>query len=149
MQLHPFNQQRPIVEYCRQHGIVVAAFCPLVRGKMDEPALVEIAKKANPVSLFALPRKRLIHVVARLRACAGARPLVAPKGVRALRLAPCDVSPGFTSSFVPLPKSATPARIRSNADVFGFELALEDMAALDALDQGKAGSCSWNPVDAD
>ncbi|OAL49236.1 Aldo/keto reductase [Pyrenochaeta sp. DS3sAY3a] len=42
--------------------------------------------------------------------------------------------------FVPLPKSDTPSRITSNADVFGFELDGEDMARLDALDQGAEGA---------
>lgn len=41
------------------------------------------------------------------------------------------------------------ARAESNADVFDFELSDEQMARLDGLDEGKAGSCSWNPVDAD
>jgi len=32
-----------------------------------------------------------------------------------------------------VPKSATPERIRSTLDVFGFELSRDDMARLDAL----------------
>ena len=35
---------------------------------------------------------------------------------------------------LPLPKSVSPARIRENADVFGFVISDEDMAALDAVD---------------
>ncbi|KAJ4370481.1 hypothetical protein N0V83_005001 [Neocucurbitaria cava] len=42
--------------------------------------------------------------------------------------------------YVPLPKSDTPSRIVSNADVYGFELDEEDMAKLDGLDQGKKGA---------
>ncbi|KAF2710430.1 Aldo/keto reductase [Pleomassaria siparia CBS 279.74] len=42
--------------------------------------------------------------------------------------------------WVPLPKSDTPSRITSNADVFAFELSDEDMGKLDALDQGKKGA---------
>ncbi|TBU44989.1 Aldo/keto reductase [Dichomitus squalens] len=55
----------------------------------------------------------------------------------------------LTRIFVPLPKSSHRERILSNSQVYDFELSDEDMAALDALDKGKAGSVTWNPVDAD
>ena len=39
-----------------------------------------------------------------------------------------------------IPKSVTPARIRENLDVFGFTLAAEDLAAIDALERdGRTG----------
>ncbi len=38
---------------------------------------------------------------------------------------------------VVFPKSATPARIRENADAFGFALDADDVAAIDALDRGE------------
>lgn len=47
---------------------------------------------------------------------------------------------------VTIPKSAREERIRENADVFGWELAPADMAALDALDEGYR--TSWDPTDA-
>jgi len=50
--------------------------------------------------------------------------------------------------FVPLPKSATPARIHSNTQLYDFSLDEDDMAKLDSLDRGKEGAISWNPVDA-
>jgi diketogulonate reductase-like aldo/keto reductase len=42
--------------------------------------------------------------------------------------------------WVPLPKSDSPDRIKSNIDVFRFDLDDEDMDALDSLDQGAAGA---------
>ncbi|KAH8107817.1 Aldo/keto reductase [Cristinia sonorae] len=51
--------------------------------------------------------------------------------------------------FVPLVKSEQPERIRSNADLYDFHLAEEDMALLDGLDMAEKGAISWNPVDVD
>ena len=49
--------------------------------------------------------------------------------------------------FIPLPKSASHERIQSNAELYDFELSDEDMLQLDALDKGKEGAITWNPVD--
>lgn len=42
LQLHPFSQQREIVDYYRKHGIVVQAYSPLVRGAMDDPVITQV-----------------------------------------------------------------------------------------------------------
>jgi len=45
IELHPFCQQREIVDYCHKNGIIVEAYCPLVRNrKSDDPTLHSIAK---------------------------------------------------------------------------------------------------------
>ena len=45
-QLHPWNQQKGIVQYCHQNGTAIEAYCPLVRNtKGDDDTLVGIAKK--------------------------------------------------------------------------------------------------------
>ncbi|KAJ8596381.1 Aldo/keto reductase [Rhizopogon salebrosus TDB-379] len=112
IELHPLCQQRPIVDYCREHSIVVQAYCPIIRGNMDHPVIQMIAHNHDRDAAQVLLRWSL------------------QKG------------------FVPLPKSATPERIRSNAQLYDFELNPEEMAQLDGLDRGKEGAVSWNPVDA-
>ncbi|KAJ3503378.1 hypothetical protein NMY22_g18267 [Coprinellus aureogranulatus] len=112
IELHPLCQQKDIVAYCKEHGIVVEAYCPIIRGEMDKPAIQELAKKYQRDPAQILLRWSL------------------QKG------------------YVPLPKSATPSRIHSNAKLYNFELTAEDIAKLDALDQGADGAISWNPVNA-
>ncbi len=51
---------------------------------------------------------------------------------------------GIEHEVVVIPKSVRPERIRENADVFGFSLDEEDMAALNGLDEGYR--TSWDPT---
>ncbi|SZF01312.1 unnamed protein product [Blumeria hordei] len=45
IELHPFCQQREIVKYCQTNGIIVEAYCPLVRNtKGDDPTLNKVAQ---------------------------------------------------------------------------------------------------------
>ncbi|GBE80295.1 NADP-dependent oxidoreductase domain-containing protein [Sparassis latifolia] len=112
IELHPFCQQKPIVDYCNAHNIFVQAYCPLIRGKnFDNPVLIEVSKKYN---------KDIAQILVRW---------------------------SLQRGFSPLPKSSQPTRVQSNAELYDFEISPEDMAKLDALDRGKAGAISWNPVD--
>jgi diketogulonate reductase-like aldo/keto reductase len=44
LEIHPFCQQRPIVDYCRANDIVLQAYCPLLQGKKhDDPLLVRLS----------------------------------------------------------------------------------------------------------
>lgn len=49
--------------------------------------------------------------------------------------------------FVPLPKSATKARIISNSQIAGFEISKADMESMDGLDEYLV--TDWDPVDCD
>ncbi len=53
---------------------------------------------------------------------------------------------GLEHEVVTIPKSVHEARIRENADVFGFALDADDLSALDGLDEGYR--TSWDPTDA-
>ncbi|KAH9851349.1 Aldo/keto reductase [Lenzites betulinus] len=111
VELHPFCQQKEIVEYCNKHKIIVEAYTPLIRGKWND-TIVDIGKKYNKDPAQLLVRWSLQR------------------------------------GFIPLPKSSQPTRVVSNAEVFDFEISAEDVAAIDALDRGKDGAVTWNPVDA-
>jgi diketogulonate reductase-like aldo/keto reductase len=55
--LHPWSQQREIVDYCRSHGIAVEAYSPLVRNqKAQDSTLVRIAEKHHVASSQVLIR---------------------------------------------------------------------------------------------
>lgn len=44
---------------------------------------------------------------------------------------------------MPLPKSVTYSRIEENANLYDFELSLEDMKSLET---GEYSPCSWDPT---
>ncbi|KAL1759471.1 NADP-dependent oxidoreductase domain-containing protein [Schizophyllum commune] len=113
IELHPLCQQKDIVEYCQKNNIVVQAYCPIIRGQMDNEVIQSVAKKHARDPAQILIRWSLHR------------------------------------GFVPLPKSETPSRIHSNAQVYDFELSEEDVAQLNSLDRGKDGAVSWNPVGAE
>ena len=66
-----------------------------------------------------------------------------------ITLPACSMTLNSGPSFVPLPKSQNPDRVRSNIDVFGFEISKEDIDKLDKLDRGNEGAVTWNPIDVD
>lgn len=46
IEVHPYLQERSLVDYCKEKGIAVQAYSPLTRGKkLDDPILKVIAKE--------------------------------------------------------------------------------------------------------
>ena len=42
---HPYLDQTKVLDYCRRHGMVFTAYCPLARGRLfKDPVLMEIAQ---------------------------------------------------------------------------------------------------------
>jgi diketogulonate reductase-like aldo/keto reductase len=57
VELHPFLQQRELVEFCRGNGIVVEAYAPLVKAqRLDHPVLRRIAKRREATPAQVLVR---------------------------------------------------------------------------------------------
>ena len=57
IELHPWLQQRKIVDYCNEHGIVVEAYSPLVRNyKAHDATLVDVAERIGKTTAQVLIR---------------------------------------------------------------------------------------------
>jgi diketogulonate reductase-like aldo/keto reductase len=57
IELHPWCQQTEIVHYCNENGIVIEAYCPLVRNyKANDPTLLGLAKKHGKTTAQVLVR---------------------------------------------------------------------------------------------
>lgn len=144
-QLHPMCQQKPIVEYCNQHNIVVQAYTPLLRGAFDNPLIQELAAKVTICTLCfsqdinsSQYSKDAAQILIRWSL---------QRGWACLVLTRLSHRHFYLPRFVPLPKSSNPQRIISNSLVFDWNIEPMDMAKLDALDRGKDGAVTWNPVD--
>ncbi|KZV72570.1 Aldo/keto reductase [Peniophora sp. CONT] len=64
IEVHPWCQQREIRAYCESEGIVVQAYCPLVRNRPEligDPVLVRIAEKHKREPVRVLLRWSLQH----------------------------------------------------------------------------------------
>lgn len=106
-----YGTRRELVDWCRNHDIVVEAYSPLTKGvKLREPVLAEIGATHGKSPAQVLIRWALDH------------------------------------DFVVIPKSTNPERIRENIDVFDFALTPDELARLDALDEGLV--TGWDPADA-
>jgi len=117
VELHPWCQQRPIVSYCKSKGIVVQAYTPLVRG--------------NDVAEGKGIRNAVVRKI-------GAKYGKSPAQVL--------IRWSLQTGLVPLPKATSAQRIEENLKVFDFALDAEDMATIDAFDEGESGAVTWNPV---
>ncbi len=110
IELHPYNQQTGLVEYCQSKGIAVTAYSPLgtsgnLKNRpdepilMDDPQIVTIAKKYNKS-----PAQVLIRW-------------------------------GIQRNTVVIPKSLSQEHLKSNIDVFDFVLSDKDIEAIGLLDR--------------
>ncbi len=135
VEIHPYLQQRELVDFCRARGIVIEAYSPLTHGRrLNDPRLAAIAKKysKNGASAPVWPRLPLLENFSR------------PDGVKTT--AQVLIRWGLQKGYVVIPKSSNPRRIVENADVFDFELSDADMRTLDGLEENLR-TC-WDPTNA-
>lgn len=117
----PYYQRTALVKYCQEHGIVVTAHTSL-----GSPGNVMKSHHSSPPLLEDA-------VITKIAAETGRSP--------AQVLLRWAVQRGT----VVLPKSVTPARIASNADIFSFELSAAQMDAINGLDKPGLEGCFNHP----
>ncbi|WP_236654346.1 aldo/keto reductase [Streptacidiphilus anmyonensis] len=112
LEIHPYFQQRAVLDFGDEHGIINQAWSPIggitrYRGTgtsaFDDPTIAAVAAAHGRTPAQVMLRWHL------------------PQGRSAI------------------PKSVRPRRIAGNVDVFGFDLGPDQLAALDALDTGRRG----------
>lgn len=128
-ELHPWLTRPDIVEWCQKRGVVIEAYCPVVRGqRFEDKALQALGEKYKKTPAQVLMRWSLQKV--------GASPKLSREMEWLI----------FLQGYVPLPKSVTHSRIEENANVYDFELSAEDMKSLHTTEYSP---CAWDPTTSD
>jgi diketogulonate reductase-like aldo/keto reductase len=116
VELHPFFTQPALRKFHAKHGITTEAWSPLggihVYRPADPDAVLNALEHPTVTSIAEKHGKTPAQVVLRWHVEHGV---------------------------VAIPKSVKPHRIGENIDVFDFELAADEVAAIDALDTGVRG----------
>jgi diketogulonate reductase-like aldo/keto reductase len=135
VEFHPYLYQRELLDFCVARGIAIEAYCPLTQAqRLNDPKLVGLAKKYTAVSPPPARRTKL-PFMSRVSRDDGTK-----------STAQILIRWAVQHQLVVIPKSANPARIRENADIFDFEITDEDMRTLDGFNENLR--TSWDPSDA-
>jgi diketogulonate reductase-like aldo/keto reductase len=113
IECHPYFQQREVQDFDAEHGILTQAWSPI--------GGITFYRDGSHGSSLANP---VIGDIAKAHAKSPAQAL--------LRW-------GLQHQRSVIPKSTKSSRIKENIDVFDFDLSIEEMAAIDALDTGYRG----------
>jgi diketogulonate reductase-like aldo/keto reductase len=136
VEFHPYLYQRNLLDFCAAKGIVVEAYSPLTKGvRLNDPKLVAVAKKyskARPQPAASGSRLPLVDRLSRRSESKSTAQIL-------IRWA-------LQHGLVVIPKSANRRRIFEDADVFDFEITVEDMQLLDRFNENLR-TC-WDPTNA-
>jgi diketogulonate reductase-like aldo/keto reductase len=136
VEFHPYLYQRNLLDFCAARGIAVEAYSPLTKGvRLNDRKLVAVAKKyskAGPQPVASWSRLPLVDRRSRRSETKSTAQIL-------IRWA-------LQHGLVVIPKSANRRRIFEDADVFDFEITVEDMQLLDRFNENLR-TC-WDPTNA-
>jgi len=136
VEFHPYLYQRNLLDFCAARGIAVEAYSPLTKGvRLNDRKLVAVAKKysnAGPQPAASWSRLPLVDRLSRRSETKSTAQIL-------IRWA-------LQHGLVVIPKSANRKRIFEDADVFDFEITVEDMQLLDRFNENLR-TC-WDPTNA-
>lgn len=121
VELHPWSQKPELVRYLNDNGITPIAYSSLVPLSTWRAAPGHTSAKSDQMRADGESADAPFKVMAHKYGVSEAQIL--------LRWA-------IQNGYPVLPKSTNPDRIRSNADLFGFTIDEEDMAAIEKMDRG-------------
>jgi 2,5-diketo-D-gluconate reductase A len=121
IELHPWSQKPELVRYLTDNAVTPIAYSSLVPLSTWRTADGQDSAKTDGMRADGERADTPFKVIATKSGVSEAQVL--------LRWA---VQKGYPV----LPKSTDPRRIRANADIFGFALDHEDMAAIETMDRG-------------
>ena len=121
VELHPWSQKPELVQYLKNNGITAIAYSSLVPLSTWRTAAGHDSAKTDEMKAAGAEAGSPFKVMASKYGVSEAQVL--------LRWA---VQKGYPV----LPKSTNAARVRQNADIFGFAIDAEDMAAIETMDRG-------------
>ncbi|MGC4118505.1 MAG: aldo/keto reductase [Myxococcales bacterium] len=121
IELHPWSQKPELVRYLDRKGITPIAYSSLVPLSTWRTAQGHDSAKTDPMKADGEKAGSPFKRMARKYGVSEAQVL--------LRWA-------IQKGYPVLPKSTSPDRLRQNADLFGFAIDSEDMAAIEKMDRG-------------
>jgi 2,5-diketo-D-gluconate reductase A len=121
IELHPWSQKRELVRYLNDNAITPIAYSSLVPLSTWRNAKGQDSAKTDQMRADGEHADAPFKVMAKKYGVSEAQVL--------LRWA-------IQKGYPVLPKSTNPDRIRKNADIFGFDIDDEDMAAIETMDRG-------------
>ena len=109
IELHPYNSQQSLVDYCHNLGIAVTAYSPTGRMGVDLDKVARLHKDPIVQKIAAKYGKSVPQIL---------------------------INWAIERGTIVIPKSVTPARIKENIEIFDFQLDKADMMELNSLDKG-------------